>query len=96
MTEEKKVFYWGIGLMIVSVLFAAVLQQLNRNQSKKLNNLGKQITKTKQDIASASADFASYDKLENLVVTVYPDAEVVGFNKSIDINDIDFRKERDQ
>ncbi len=92
MTEEKRVFYWGIFLMIISLMLAVVLQQLNRNQKKSLNKVGDEITRTKQQIAQEQTIFASHDTLENLLVTVYPDAEVVGFKNSVSIYELEPRK----
>ncbi|HOY47474.1 MAG TPA: hypothetical protein PLZ05_02630 [Alphaproteobacteria bacterium] len=89
--ESEKMFNWGLGLAMFVLMLTAVLQVCYRTQNRVRAQIHKQIVTTQQDIAIADANFSSYvgnEILRNIVMTVYPKAEVITFNKSVSIKDL--------
>lgn len=89
--ESEKMFNWGLGLAMFVLMLTAVLQVCYRTQNRVRAQIHKQIVTTQQDIAIADANFSSYvgnEILRNIVMTVYPNAEVITFNKSVSIKDL--------
>ena len=84
---------WSVGVVL---LMSVILQVAFRTQNRQLNRVRREIVATQQQIAVAEANFASYVRpeiLRNLVVSIVPKSEVVSFNKSVAVNEIEFKKE---
>lgn len=95
MNEDEKMFNWGIGLAMAVLMLTAVLQVCYRVQDKTRARVRADIVRTQQETAVAAANFASFVRpeiLRNLVTSIYPKTEVIGFNKSISIDDLPTRE----
>lgn len=96
MQDDEKMFQIGVWSVGVVLLMSVILQVAFRTQNRQLNRVRRDIVATQQQIAVAEANFASYVRpeiLRNLVVSIAPKSEVVSFNKSIAVNEIEFKKE---
>ena len=95
MRESEIMFRVGwISIAVVAMLLST-LQVCYDTQNDERNRVRAAIVDTQQEIAVAQANFASYVRpeiLRNLVVSISPDAEVVSFHKSVDINDLPNRE----
>lgn len=99
MGESKKMWYIGLWAICLMLMLSAVLQVCYRTQSKLRNRVRSEIVQTQQDIAVAQADFASYVRpeiLRNMVTSVYPESEVIGFHKNVSVSDLPLRGEQSQ
>jgi hypothetical protein len=95
MNEDDKMCYLGIGLLVPAVVLTLALQVFYRNQDRARANVRREIVRTQQEAAVASANFASYVRpeiLRNLVAGIYPKAEVISFNKSVSIDELPARE----
>lgn len=84
--ESEKIFKLGLGLAMLVFLLTAALQVCYRTQNRSRARIHKDIVKVQQDIAIADASFSAYvgnEILRDMVVSVYPKAEVITFNKSV-------------
>jgi len=91
MNEDEKMFQWGLGLAMLVFMLTAVLQVCYRVQDKTRASVRAEIVKTQQEIADKDARFASFVRMEilrNLVYGIYPKAEVISFNKTISIDEL--------
>lgn len=91
MNEDEKMFKIGVGSLIVMFVLTVMLQVCYRTQNRVLSRVRADIVQTKQAIAVAQTDFASYvrpEVLGNAVKMINDRAETVGFQKNISINDI--------
>ena len=91
MNEDEKMFRIGVGMLIAMVAVTVALQVCYRAQNRERERVRREIVQTQQDIAVAQAKFASLvrpESLRNLVSGVVPHAEVISFNKSIEIRDL--------
>ena len=73
------------------LMLTAGLQVCYRVQNKTRARVRADIVRTQQDTAALSANFASYVRpeiLRNLVTSIYPKAEVIGFRKSVSIDEL--------
>ena len=99
MRESEIMFRVGwISIAVVAMLLST-LQVCYDTQNDERNLVRAAIVDTQQEIAVAQANFASYVRpeiLRNLVVSISPDAEVVSFHKSVDINDLPNRETSDE
>ncbi len=89
--EDDVMFNWGIGMAVAVAMLTVILQVCFREQDKSRVRVRRDIVATQQEIARASAAFASYVRpeiLRNAVMTVYPKSTSVGFNKTISINEL--------
>lgn len=96
MQDDEKMFQIGVWSVGVVLLMSVILQVAFRTQNRQLNRVRREIVATQQQIAVAEANFASYVRpeiLRNLVVSIVPKSEVVSFNKSVAVNEIEFKKE---
>ena len=92
MTDDEKMLKIGLWMFFVVLIMTMVLQVCYRTQYRQINLVRKQIVQTQQDIAAAEAQFASFVRpeiLRNMVMSVTPKAEVVSFNKSVAIENIE-------
>lgn len=95
MNEDVKIFRIGLWALGGVFLMTIGLQVCYRTQNRARNHVKTQIVQTQQEIAVRQANFASYVRpeiLRNLVVSVAPKSEVIGFNKSVDINELPNRE----
>lgn len=91
MNEEEKMFQWGLAMAMGVLMLTAVLQVCYRVQDKTRARTRAEIVKTQQEIAVAESNFASYVRpeiLRNVVTSIYPNAAVVSFNKSVSIDEL--------
>lgn len=99
MRESEIMFRVGwISIAVVAMLLST-LQVCYDTQNDERNRVRAAIVDAQQEIAVAQANFASYVRpeiLRNLVVSISPDAEVVSFHKSVDINDLPNRETSDE
>lgn len=96
MQDDEKMFQIGVWSVGVVLLMSVILQVAFRTQNRQLNRVRREIVATQQQIAVAEANFASYVRpeiLRNLVVSIAPKSEVVSFNKSVAVNELEFKKE---
>lgn len=97
MSDDEKMLhigYWSIGVVF---FLTVVLSAMSRTQNREINHVRRSIVKTQQEIALAEAQFASYvrpESLRNMVVTIQPKSEVVSFNKSVAIENLENREEK--
>lgn len=97
MSDDEKMLhigYWSIGVVF---FLTVVLGAMSRTQNREINHIRRSIVKTQQEIALAEAQFASYvrpESLRNMVVTIQPKSEVVSFNKSVAIENLENREEK--
>lgn len=95
MNEDEKMFHIGFVAVVLVLMVTSVLQVCYRNQNKIRNRVRADIVKTQQETAVAAANFASYVRpeiLRNLVISIYPKAEVIGFNKTVGIEQLQARE----
>ncbi len=95
MNEDEKMFHLGLVMVVAVLLVTSVLQVCYRNQNKIRNRVRADIVKTQQETADRAAKFASYVRpeiLRNLVTSIYPKAEVIGFNKTVSIDQLQARE----
>lgn len=91
MNEDEKMFRIGVVLIVAMFIINVALQVCYRAQNSERKSVRRSIVQTQQDIAVAQAKFASLvrpESLRNLVSGVVPHAEVISFNKSIEIRDL--------
>lgn len=91
MNEDVKMFHIGLSALVVVFVVAVGLQVCYRTQSDELSRIRNDIVQTQQKIAAAQTEFASFVRpeiLRNSVSMVCDRVEVVGFNKSIEIQNL--------
>lgn len=91
MNQDEKMFRIGVIMTIVMFTVTVALQVCYRAQNSERKRVRRDIVQTQQDIAIAQAKFASLvrpESLRNLVSGVVPQAEVISFNKSVEIRDL--------
>lgn len=91
MNEDEKMFHIGIAMLVIVGVITVGLQVCYRVQNNARRNVRQEIVQTEQEIAVASANFAAYVRpeiLRNLVTSSVPKAEVISFNKSVEITDL--------
>ena len=96
MQDDEKMFQIGVWSVGVVLLMTVILQVAFRTQNRQLNRVRREIVVTQQQIAVAEANFAAYVRpeiLRNLVTSIAPKSELVSFNKSIAVNQIEFKED---
>jgi len=91
MNPEEKMFRIGVIMAFAMVAINVALQVCYRAQNSERKRVRRDIVQTQQDIAVAQAKFASLvrpESLRNLVSGVVPRAEVISFNKSVEIRNL--------
>ena len=99
MGESKKMWYIGLWAICLVLMLSAVLQVCYRTQRKMRNRVRNEIVQVQQDINAAETDLSSYERSEilgNLVISVYPESEIIGYHKMISVQDLPTRKEKVQ
>lgn len=94
MNEDGKMFQIGFWMMLGVVMLMVALQVCYRTQNRALARVRRDNVQVQQQIAAATANFASYvrpEVLRNIVTGVFPRAEVVGFQKTVTIDQLPLR-----
>lgn len=95
MHDDEKMFHigaWSIGIVM---MLSVTLQVGFRTQNRQINRVRRDIVETQQKIAVAEANFASLvrpEVLRNMVVSILPKVEGIGFQKSVTIDDLPNRE----
>lgn len=95
MNDDKKMFQIGAWSLGIVLLMSIILQVAFRTQDRQISRVRRDIVVTQQKIAVAEASFASYVRpeiLRNIVVENTPRAEVVSFNKTVNVADLPVRE----
>ena len=95
MNEEEKMFQIGLWAMMGMFMLTVMLQVCYRVQNRALTRVHNDLVQTQQQIARASANFASYvrpEVLRNIVSGVFSRADVVGFQKTVSIDQLPMRE----
>lgn len=95
MHDDEKMFHIGVWTLGTVLLVTVMLQVCFRTQTRQINRVRRDIIETQQKIAVAEANFASLvrpEVLRNMVVSVLPKVEGVGFQKSVAVADLPNRE----
>lgn len=95
MNEDEKMFQIGLWFFSIILVISIALQVCYRAQNKARNKVHSEIVRVQQEIASSQANFASFVRpeiLRNLVTGVVPKAQIIGFNKIVDISSLPDRE----
>ena len=95
MNEDEKMFHIGVAMVVAVFMITGGLQVSYRVQNKARNSVHREIVRTQQETADAATKFASYvrpEVLRNLVISVYPNAQTVGFNKTVSVDELQVRQ----
>lgn len=95
MHDDEKMFHIGAWSIGVVMMLSVTLQVGFRTQSRQINRVHRDIVETQQKIAVAEANFASLvrpEVLRNMVVSILPKVEGIGFQKSVAIDDLPNRE----
>ena len=96
MNEDEKMFHIGIVMLVVMSIVTVALQVCYRVQNDARRSVRQKMVQVQQDIAVAQANFSSYVRpeiLRNLVTSTVPKAEVISFQKSVEIQNLPDRIE---
>lgn len=91
MNEDEKMFQISLWMVGSVLLLTVGLQVCYRTQDRARARIRTETILTQQEIAARQANFASYVRpeiLRNLVVSVAPKSEVISFNKSVQIDQL--------
>jgi type II secretory pathway pseudopilin PulG len=91
MREDELMFHWGLGLAIVAIVLAAVLQVCSRNQDRARARARAQIVVLQQEIAESQARFSALvrpEVLRSIVIEMYPAFEPLGFKKTVSVRNL--------
>lgn len=94
MNEDEKMFQIGLWSIMGVLMLTVALQVCYRTQNRALAHVRRDTVQTQQQIAAAKANFASYvrpEVLRNIVTGVFPNADVVGFQKTVTIDQLPLR-----
>ncbi|MBO5740014.1 MAG: hypothetical protein J6R52_03030 [Alphaproteobacteria bacterium] len=95
MHDDEKMFHIGVWSIGVVMMLSVTLQVGFRTQNRQINRVRRDIVETQQKIAVAEANFASLvrpEVLRNMVVSILPKVEGIGFQKSVTIDDLPNRE----
>ncbi len=96
MNEEQKMFRIGVWSLVGIIFVIVGLQVCYRIQHKSLKFTHDEIVKTQQQIAIEQAKFESMINVEFLqdkVKMMNSNAEIIGFRKYVEIEDLPLRKQ---
>ena len=91
MNEDEKMFQISLWMVGSVLLLTVGLQVCYRTQDRARARIRTETVRTQQEIAARQANFASYVRpeiLRNLVVSVAPKSEVISFQKSVQIDQL--------
>ena len=92
MNYDKKMLRIGMWTLGGALLISVMLQVGFRTQSRQINRARREIVQIQQKIAVAEANFAANvrpEVLRNLVLGLEPKAVAIGFNKAVDVNELE-------
>ena len=94
MNEDEKMFHIGVWALCVAAVLTVVLQVCYRTQNRELKHVRADIVSTNHQIAVNETKIEDYvsGTLRNSVTTNIPNAETIGFNKNVTINELADRK----
>ncbi len=95
MHEDEKMFHIGVWAIGVVMMLSVMLQVGFRTQNRQINRVRRNIVETQQKIAVAEANFAALvrpEVLRNMVVSILPKVEGIGFQKTVTIDDLPNRE----
>ncbi len=95
MHDDEKMFHIGVWSIGIVMMLSVTLQVGFRTQNRQINRVRRDIVETQQKIAVAEANFASLvrpEVLRNMVVSILPKVEGIGFQKSVTIDDLPNRE----
>ncbi len=96
MSEDEKMFHIGLWSLGAVVLLTIALQVCYRTQDRARNRVRADIVRTQQEIAVAQANFASFvrpEVLRNLVGSIAPKNEIIGFHKSVSVDELENKEQ---
>ncbi len=96
-SEDEKMFHIGIWAVCAMFFLSVGLQVCYRTQNRTRNHVRAQIVRTQQDIADAATRFEGYKRpevLRNLVGGVVSHAAAIGYQKSVSIDDLPDREQK--
>ncbi len=97
MNDDEKMFQIGVWSLGAVLLLTVGLQVCYRTQNRARARVHAETVQTQQEYAARQANFASYVRpeiLRNLVTTINPKAVVIGYNKSVAIDELPVRPEK--
>ncbi|MBR3930298.1 MAG: hypothetical protein IKJ62_01825 [Alphaproteobacteria bacterium] len=92
MNYDKKMLRIGMWTLGGALLISVMLQVGFRTQSRQINRARREIVQIQQKIAVAEANFAANvrpEVLRNLVLGLEPKAVAIGFNRTVDVNELE-------
>ncbi len=94
MSADEKMLRIGIYAFFAVVFLTEILQVCYKTQDQARNRIRNETVKVQQEIATRQTVFATNvrpENLRNLVTGVIPNAEIIGFKKTISIDAIPLR-----
>lgn len=91
MRDDEKMMHIGVWSFGIVLMLSVSLQVCFRTQNRQINRVRRDIVETQQRIAVAQANFSSLvrpEVLRNLVVSVLPKVEGIGFQKAVSIDEL--------
>lgn len=95
MNEDETLFrisMWGLAILFVVI---GLFQVSVRAQTRQLNTVRQQTFYVEQDLAKKNVSLSTRTRPENLhhlIPRCYPDADIIGFNRIVNLYDISERK----
>ena len=99
MAQDEKMFHIGMWALFGMFVLSVGLQVCYRTQIRTLNHVRREIVSAQQDIAVAETKFEAYKRpeiLRNLVSGVVPNATTIGYQKTVTIDSLPDRKEKNK
>lgn len=96
MNEDEKMFQIGLWMVGGVLLLTVGLQVCYRTQDRVRKNIRSETVLVQKEIAKSQASFAASvrpEVLRNSVVSIAPKSEVIGFHKSVQIDQLKSRGE---
>ena len=97
LSEDEKMFHIGIWALCAVLFLTIGLQVCYRTQNRTRKHVRTQIVVTQKEIAEATTRFEGYKRpevLRNLVGGVVPNAVAIGFQKSVSIDELPDREQK--
>ena len=97
LSEDEKMFHIGIWALCAVLFLTIGLQVCYRTQNRTRNHVRNQIVSTQKEIANAETRFEGYKRpevLRNLVGGVVPNATAIGYQKSVSIDELPDREQK--
>lgn len=91
MRDDEKMLHIGVWSLGAVLMISVMLQVCFRTQNRQINRVRRDIVETQQKIAVAQANFSSLvrpEVLRNMVVSILPKVEGIGFQKSVAVDEL--------